>query len=253
MLDQIFDIETVSLGRDVCERYYEPKDPPDITKPPKSAKTPEARAKWASEKMLKYEEEEAERREYILGRGALEACTGSVVCIGIDDGREYCPYVGEISAHTGLPKSERDVIEEWLASTRQTLRRGGRSIGHNNQGFDLKFIFQRCHILEIPCGDLLRAMRRGAYWRDDRVGDTMDDWLIGMRGMNYIKLDRLGAILGLGSKTSSGDKVATMTPAETAAYCLGDIRLTKSIAARMGMLHTNPAYAINHIDDDIPL
>jgi hypothetical protein len=241
LIDQIFDIETRSLDRAVLESFYTPGKTPDLTAPPATArKSMAALEKWQGERMSAYQVKEAARRAKALGKGALAAHTGSVVCIGIADKiSECCPYVGQQWHDENLGSfvlTERDVIGIWIFRASKTIRIGGRVIGHNNFKFDFPFLFQRCAILGIPCADLFRQLRRGRYWRDDRAGDTQEEWLIGNSTAKGIKLNKLGAILGCGSKTSSGDHVEHMSNAETAEYCMGDIRLTRAIAGRLGML-----------------
>lgn len=240
MIDMVFDIETRGLSRERLAEQYVPKLAPDIRQPPKSCDTPAKVQKWQQDAMEKYLEAENERRAEFFDRAALSASTGEVVCIGWITGHEFgrhCPHLGQ--------HCEADILQQWVHAATRVVEQGGRLIGHNVKGFDLPFIFQRCYVHGIKCGHLVRALMRGKWWREDRVGDTQEAWLLGT-GNGFIKLNALARILGLPQKSASGDQVANMTFEAVARYCcLGepsDVSLTLSIAARLDMLNIKAAW-----------
>lgn len=134
-----------------------------------------------------------------------------------------------------------DAVNRWLRALRDT----GNSmrpqvIGHNVINFDLRFLFQRCVILQIKPPLWLPLNVRP--WDTDVVFDTMVAWA-GHR--DYVRMDTVCEALGIAGKGSEFDgdedidgskvwdyvrdgKIATV-----ARYCEGDVDRTWAMYQRM--------------------
>lgn len=114
-------------------------------------------------------------------------------------------------------------------------------VGHNNFGFDNRFILQRCIVHGIKPPAYFPTSTRP--W-DDQVYDTMLQWA-GPR--DRISMDTLCDVLGLAGKGTGleaegidGSKVWDFVRDgrihEVATYCEGDIRRTRNMHRRMVFL-----------------
>jgi len=156
-------------------------------------------------------------------KGALDALTGRIVCIGMlfDDGQR-------LSEAVLADENERRILEEFWAAIRPT----DLLVGHNILEFDLPFVRQRSWILGIKPS---RALDLRKYYTGDVV-DTMHVWT----NWGYKKgvtLDNLGTALGCGAKTGHGTDVAHWWAVRDlqsiATYCMEDVRLTYRVYCKL--------------------
>ena len=157
-------------------------------------------------------------------KGALDAMTGRVVCVGmlIDDGKEAkeITFAGEDEA--------RIITGFWDA-----LRRGDVVVGHNVLDFDIRFLQQRSWILGIQPSRTLDTRR---YYTADVI-DTLQLWTNWTGNKKGITLDALGSALGCGRKSGEGAKVAEWWAVRDIdsikRYCGDDVRLTYGVYCRL--------------------
>jgi hypothetical protein len=165
-------------------------------------------------------------------RGALDAMSGRIVCIGIlfDDGQkiELAPIAD---------------LDETALLTRfwQTIRDTDLLIGHNILGFDLMFIRQRSWILGIKPPIAVNIRK----YYTDQVVDLMELWTNWSNKFKGASLENIAWALGCGEKTGHGSDVATMWASGQYAammdYCMNDVWLTYRIYCRMHYRQALPA------------
>jgi len=177
----------------------------------------------------------AERRTVVLDietvaldpsdeKGALDAMTGRVVCVGmlVDDGKaaKEITFAGEDEA--------RIITGFWDA-----LRPGDAVVGHNVLDFDIRFLQQRSWILGIQPSRTLDTRR---YYTADVI-DTLQLWTNWSGNKKGVTLDALGAALGCGRKTGEGTNVAQWWAERDIdsikRYCLEDVQLTYRVFCRL--------------------
>ena len=157
-------------------------------------------------------------------KGALDAMTGRVVCVGmlIDDGREAkeITFAGEDEA--------RIITGFWNA-----LKPGDAVVGHNVLDFDIRFLQQRSWILGIQPSRTLDTRR---YYTAD-VTDTLQLWTNWSGNKKGVTLDALGSALGCGRKTGEGARVAewwaVLDIDSIKKYCREDVQLTYRVFCRL--------------------
>jgi 3'-5' exonuclease len=157
-------------------------------------------------------------------KGALDAMTGRVVCVGmlIDDGREAkeITFAGEDEA--------RIITGFWDA-----LKTGDAVVGHNVLNFDIRFLQQRSWILGIQPSRTLDTRR---YYTADVI-DTLQLWTNWSGNKKGVTLDALGSALGCGRKTGEGARVAEWWAVRDIEsikrYCGDDVRLTYRVYCRL--------------------
>lgn len=196
--------------------------------PPKTMSKPETIAKWEAEEKPALVDE-------AIRKTAFDGGLGRIVVIGwaVNDAEPQCAYHG----------TEREIIEGFFTSVRQAVKvhfqggsRDGVPIfcGHNINGFDLRFLWQRCVVngIKPPSGIPFRAKA----W-DKNIADTMVMW-----NPDYgkkISLEKLCKALGV--KTPKGeldgskvwDYVKAGRIKEVAEYCMGDVRAVRECHNRM--------------------
>jgi DNA polymerase elongation subunit (family B) len=156
-------------------------------------------------------------------KGALDAMTGRVVCIGMlfDNGHE----IKEVAL---TDENESSLIQAFWNVIRPT----DVLIGHNLLEFDLMFLRQRSWILGIKP---TRTIDLRKYYSEDII-DTMQMWS-NWGFKKFVKLEELGDVLGCGCKTGHGTDVAQWWAVRDLdnikAYCLHDVRLTYAIYCRL--------------------
>jgi 3'-5' exonuclease len=156
-------------------------------------------------------------------KGALDAMSGRVVCIGmlIDDGQ----IVTEI---TLANEDERRLITEFwrIVAPSDVL------VGHNVLDFDLRFLRQRSWILGIEPSRKVDI--RKYYSRD--VIDTLQLWT-NWGNKKGVTLDALGLSLSCGGKAGSGANVARWWGERDIesikSYCQEDVRLAYRVFCRL--------------------
>ena len=157
-------------------------------------------------------------------KGALDAMTGRVVCIGMmmDDGNMATEIVL-------ADEDERRMITGfWNA-----MRTGDVIVGHNVLDFDLRFLRQRSWILGIQPTRTIDTRRY--YTRD--VIDTLQLWTHWSGNKKGVTLDALGAALGCGRKSGEGANVAQWCAEgdidRIKKYCGDDVQLTYRVFCRL--------------------
>jgi DNA polymerase elongation subunit (family B) len=158
-----------------------------------------------------------------VAKGAFDALTGRVVCIGmlIDDGVRLVEMA-----------IAREDEEEILTKFWGTIQPTDVIVGHNVHEFDVPFTRQRSWILGIRPSRVIDLRK---YYTTD-VKDTMQIWSNwGFR--KNVTLDALGAALHCGQKIGHGIDVAvwwaTRDLDSIKAYCLEDVRLTYRVYCRL--------------------
>lgn len=157
-------------------------------------------------------------------KGALDAMTGRVVCVGmlIDDGREAkeITFAGEDEV--------RIITGFWHA-----LKPGDALVGHNVLDFDIRFLQQRSWILGIQPSRILDTRR---YYTADVI-DTLQLWTNWSGNKKGVTLDALGSALGCGRKTGEGARVAEWWAVRDIdsikKYCREDVQLTYRVFCRL--------------------
>ena len=157
-------------------------------------------------------------------KGALDAMTGRVVCVGmlIDDGKEVkeITFAGEDEA--------RIITGFWDA-----LKPGDTVVGHNVLDFDIRFLQQRSWILGIQPSRTLDTRR---YYTADVI-DTLQLWTNWSGNKKGVTLDALGSALGCGRKTGEGARVAEWWAVRDIdsikKYCCEDVQLTYRVFCRL--------------------
>lgn len=185
------DIETIPDQRDGALAEYVA-----AVTAPAQYKKPESIQKWLDENSMSVGEQNWLKTSFDGGRGEIIS-----IAWVVGDG-----VVGCVSRDiTG--KRKRNCRE--AAMLRQFFRRlekqcgyalgGNRKwVGHNVQ-FDLRFLWQRCVALGVPGGIYVPWGKRHG---SSQVYDTMEAWA-GWR--EYIKLQKLAEILGVGDKLDDID------------------------------------------------
>jgi DNA polymerase elongation subunit (family B) len=165
------------------------------------------------------------------GKGALDALSGRIVCIGLlfDDGQ----HTSEL-ALTDI--DERRILEKFWDVIEPT----DVLVGHNILDFDLPFILQRSWIHNIRP---TRTIDMRKYYTGEVI-DTMQVW----SNWSYkkaVKLDELAQALGVGQKSGKGTDVAHWWAVRDfdsiKRYCLDDVRLTYRVFCRLKYLPTRGA------------
>jgi len=157
-------------------------------------------------------------------KGALEAMTGRIVCIGMlfDDGTRLNPVVI-------CDADERKILERFWASITDT----DQLVGHNILAFDLMFIRQRSWILRVKPPVVLNLRK----YYTEQVVDLMEMWTNWSTRFKGASLDNIATVLGVGEKTGHGSEVAALWAAgDTAAlmkYCMSDVWLSYQVYCKM--------------------
>jgi predicted PolB exonuclease-like 3'-5' exonuclease len=157
-------------------------------------------------------------------KGALEAMTGRIVCIGMlfDDGTRLNPVVI-------CDADERKILERFWASITDT----DLLVGHNILAFDLMFIRQRSWILGVKPPVVLNLRK----YYTEQVVDLMEMWTNWSTRFKGASLDNIATVLGVGEKTGHGSEVAALWAAgDTAAlmrYCMSDVWLSYQVYCKM--------------------
>lgn len=110
------------------------------------------------------------------------------------------------------------------------------AIGFNIFGFDLPYLVRRSWLLGVP---IPKACRSGGRFSASFV-DIMKEWQCQNYRDEFVSLDTLAQMFGVGRKTGSGadfHKLAKADPAAAGEYLTNDLQITKAIAERMGLLN----------------
>lgn len=159
----------------------------------------------------------AEKESDWLQRAALDATTGQILAIGIQDDSGFHVWEG---TESGLMTR----FWEWLD---QQLASGVFVIGFCSFRFDLPMCIRRSllHGVRVPI-----SVRRGRYWNENLL-DIAEIWSCGNRDQT-ISLDTLSKYLGVGAKNGKGEDFAKLWETDKAAafaYLENDLKLTKAV------------------------
>ena len=157
-------------------------------------------------------------------KGALDALSGRVVCIGmlIDDGEAATEvmFAGE---------DERLLVSGFWNTVRPT----DVIVGHNVLDFDINFLRQRSWILGIQPS---RTIDTRKYYTADVI-DTLQIWTNWTGNKRGVTLDALGSVLGCGRKTGEGANVAEWWAVRDIEsikkYCREDVRIAYRVFCRL--------------------
>jgi len=156
-------------------------------------------------------------------KGALDAITGRIVCIGMLVDSEKM-----ITEITLADEDERQLITEFWATTAP----GDVIVGHNVLDFDIRFLRQRSWILGIQPS---RTLDTRKYYGKDII-DTLQLWT-NWGNKKGVTLDALGLALGCGGKTGNGANVAQWWAERDIesikSYCQEDVRLAYRVFCRL--------------------
>jgi predicted 3'-5' exonuclease similar to PolB exonuclease domain len=158
-----------------------------------------------------------------VAKGALDALTGRVVCIGllIDDGKG----LAELAI---AEEDEAQILTKFWATIQPT----DLIVGHNVHEFDIPFLRQRSWVLNIRPS---RTIDLRKFYTAD-VWDSMQVWS-NWGFKKFVALDTLGAALHCGQKTGHGEDVAqwwSIRDMDTIRrYCLADVKLAYAVFCRL--------------------
>ena len=157
-------------------------------------------------------------------KGALDAVSGRVVCIGIliDD--------GEAATEVMLAGEDERLL---VSGFWNTVRPTDVIVGHNVLDFDINFLRQRSWVLGIQPS---RTIDTRKYYTAD-VADTLQIWTNWTGNKRGVTLEALGSVLGCGRKTGEGAKVAewwaTRDIESIKKYCREDVRIAYRVFCRL--------------------
>lgn len=168
------------------------------------------------------------------GNAALDAATGQVLAIGIQrDGK----------AGIFAEPTEAETLAKFWAKYLQCRAQQTKMVGANIIQFDLPFLIRRSWML---CVDIPSTVCQFGKWGnfDPLFVDIREWWLLGQRNNCESSLDAMARALGCGCKTEGMDggdfaRLWFGTAEErkqATAYLLNDLKLTASVAARLGVI-----------------
>ena len=162
-----------------------------------------------------------EFKEYLLST-SFDGAFGRIVCIGFatdDDPAEV------------LQGEEREMLTKFW----QIAKDARLFIGFNNMDFDLRFIYQRSVINQVPPTQNLSFAR----YRHDPIFDIMWEWRKWAREPS-VSLDTLAKALGIPSSKDGGIEGKDVWKAyqdgrlkEICDYCKRDVEVTRAIYQKM--------------------
>lgn len=197
--------------------------------PPKNYKSAEAIEKWWIEAGIPARDairsgaEQLAEEEY--RKTSLDGAFGQIAVIGYACNDQDPVTVWSKDYQT----AEAQILTDFYKKLSVTALRVSQPqfVGHNINGFDLRFIFQRSVVNGIRPPSFIPFSAKP--WEQDKVFDTMTAWAgVG----NRIKLDKLCKALGLPGKPNNidGSKVWDFVNngliEEVAAYCADDVQQT---------------------------
>ena len=201
-----FDIETGPLSDAELTAITPPFDPAEVKCG--NLKDPDKIA-------AKLQEAETNYLRDIRDKAALDALTGRVLAIGLDDQNgKSC-----IAEH-----SEADTLGEfWMRYKCST----NHFVGFNIFSFDLPFLIKRSlhHRIKIP-----PSVRKGRYWGDQFI-DLRDIWQCGDRKAKG-SLDTICKFLGIEGKNGNGKDFARLfelNREKALEYLENDLRMTRQV------------------------
>lgn len=192
----------------------------ESVKPPGNYKTAETLSKWEAETKPSLITE-------AISKTALSGLAGQIICIGFAWNDE--PPVALIN---GDEKALITAAFESIEAARPSSFRPC-IVGHNVANFDIRFVGQRCAVLEIRMPSWFP--RPDVKVWDNYVNDTMVMWG-GVR--DYTGLDAICLAMGLPGKGNiDGSDIGRLWQEgrhdEIVAYCQGDVMRTRSVHKRL--------------------
>jgi len=204
----------------------------------------------------KIESARARHSQRFIEDAALNAHTGSVKLIGVEEvGGVTSLYFHEadfgivqtlrkwasknnIGAHAFM--DEKQMLEAFSKDFALMLG-SGEVIGYFSNTFDFPFIARRGAILGVNgIMRTLRRHRRGRYLDESKFIDLDLEWKLGDRETHCGGLDGLAQKLGIAeAKLGDGQSFGewwSKDPTEACQYCLNDILLTRRCAERLGVI-----------------
>jgi len=157
-------------------------------------------------------------------KGALDAMSGRVVCIGmlIDD--------GEVATEIMLAGEDERLL---VSGFWNAVRPSDVFVGHNVMDFDVNFLRQRSWILGIQPS---RTIDTRKYYTADVI-DTLQLWTNWTGNKKGVTLDALGSVLACGRKTGDGTNVAQWWAEHDIEsikkYCGEDVRIAYLVFCRL--------------------
>lgn len=166
----------------------------------------------------------AEQEKSWLDRAALDAITAKVLVVGIleDDKPTY------------LEGSEKAILEAFWLWLDLQLGAGNIVAGFCIFRFDLVMLYRRAIINGVPVKLNHFRNNNNRYWRDGLV-DIAEQWQLGNRDQ-YISLDMLARVLGVGAKNGDGKDFAALYATDRVkalAYLHNDLLLAQKCYQRM--------------------
>lgn len=214
----VIDIETIPCQRQDVREYIA-----KTVKPPATFKKAESIAAW-------HKEQGPEAIEEAVSKTGLDGAFGQVCVVGLalDENKSEVIYGLDEAV---LLKQLNDKLNAIPASMHNAIT----LVGHNLQGFDIRFLWQRYVVNGIRPHAIISASVNAKSW-DAKVYDTMTQFA----GYgNRISLDKLCLALGIESPKGDmdgsmvGQYVADGRIEEVAAYCLKDVAATRKAYQRM--------------------
>jgi hypothetical protein len=217
------DIETIPTQRaDVKSQIAE------TIKPPGNIKKPESIDKWMAEKGPSAIDE-------AWRKTALNGTFGELFCIGFAFDLEAPQII-----YRALDGSEKELLEEFFNVLHDKVHaipgkpQPLRWIGHYITGFDLRFIWQRAVINQVPL--TVKIPYDAKPW-SDQVYDTKIEWT-GNQSTGFGSAADVALALGLSGKTEGmdGSKVWDYVRdglyGEACEYCQQDVIITRGMHLR---------------------
>lgn len=238
--DVIFDIETEgATNLDFIQAINPPY--PDFS--PDAVKCGNLKTETEKKEKIEAAREEHASQELAhwaakLDKAALNAETGRVVTIG------YLP-VGEPDVSAYLDDADFDekrLLRRFWSGYEKVVRRRGRIVGWNSNGFDIPYLIKRSWIVGVPVPP---GVFRGK-WISDTFLDLMQVWSV-HEFKKFVKLDACARVLGLGNKTDQACCGAEFAKwyrnperhEEAKRYGLLDLTLTRAIYLRLSSISEN--------------
>lgn len=225
----VFDIETSPLPDDQIRQNIPPFDRESVktgTRKPDTAKA-------------YIDEQEAKHEAAFFGKAALSPITGHVLAIG-------CLNVDTCNvkiAGTNDATTEAMILGGFWKLHAKCRNEGTSLVGFNSAQFDLPFLVRRSWLLgvDVPT-DLIES---GRYKSGGLYIDLMNVWQFG-NSKEFISLDRLGRLLGVGGKLESenGEPIKGADfhllwkedRATAIKYLTRDLELTAAVATKLGVV-----------------
>ena len=170
---------------------------------------------------------ENQKRKYIE-RAALNWQTANVVLIGVSDGKEYTPIIGD----------EGFVLTTFFGILRSALANRVNFGGHNVKWFDFPMLINRARVLRVSVPQELMHFRNGRPQWNEFIFDTLEIFTLGDRQrIDGHGVDDICRTFGFPGKTADGAQFPSMWKSDQSAaiaYNENDCRCEVEIAKVCG-------------------